>query len=107
MRRVFISYTAEDLTDHASVVADVVRRLEWVAVDHRYWGASGQRSVQECKSRVLSCDILVVLVAHRYGWIPSLAEGGDNATSITWHEVNWARASALPVLPYLVNPDAS
>src|SRR5262249_19413300 len=105
--RVFISYTAEDLADHASVVADVVRRLEWVALDHRDWGASGQPSVSECKRRVLSCDILVVLVAHRYGWIPSKDEGGDNTTSITWLEVKTARASGLQVLPYLINPDAS
>jgi hypothetical protein len=105
--RVFISYTAEDLADHAGVVADVVRRLEWIALDHRDWGASGQPSVSECKRRVLSCDILVVLVAHRYGWIPSKDEGGDDTTSITWLEVKWARASGLQVLPYLVNPDAS
>src|SRR5262245_63158486 len=105
--RVFISYTGEDLADHAGVVADAVRRLEWVAVDHRDWGASGQPSVSECKRRVLGCDILVVLVAHRYGWIPSKEEGGDNATSITSLEVSWARDAALPVLPYLVSPDAS
>jgi hypothetical protein len=36
--RVFISYTGEDLAAHAGVVADAVRRLEWVAVDHRDWG---------------------------------------------------------------------
>jgi hypothetical protein len=105
--RVFISYTAEDLADHAGVVADVVRRLEWVALDHRDWGASGQPSASECKRRVLSCDMLVVLVAHRYGWVPSKDEGGDNITSITRLEVSWARASAIPVLPYLINPEAS
>jgi hypothetical protein len=105
--RVFISYTAEDLADHAGVVADVVRRLEWIAVDHRDWGASGQPSVSECKRRVLGCDILVALIAHRYGWIPSKDEGGDDSTSVTWLEVKTARASGLQVLPYLVNPDAS
>ena len=105
--RVFVSYTAEDLADHAAVVADVIRRLEWVTVDHRDWGAIGQPSVSECKRRVLSCNVLVVLVAHRYGWIPSEREGGDGATSITWLEVNWARAAGLQVLPYIINPEAS
>jgi Domain of unknown function (DUF4062) len=105
--RVFISYTAEDLADHAGVVADFVRRLEWVAVDHRDWGASGRPSVSECKRRVESCNILVVLAAHRYGWIPSEKEGGDGKSSITWLEVQWARASGLEVLPYLIDPEAS
>jgi hypothetical protein len=105
--RVFISYTGEDLADHAAVVADAVRRLEWVAVDHRDWGASGRPSVSECKGRVLSCDILVVLVAHRYGWIPSKDEDGDGTTSITWLEVKTARDSGRQVLPYLIDPDAS
>src|SRR5262245_19776337 len=105
--RVFISYTGEDLADHAAVVAEVVRRLEWVAVDHRDWGASGRPSVSECKDRLLKCDILVVLVAHRYGWIPSKDEDGDDTTSITWLEVKTAHASGLQVLPYLIEPEAS
>src|SRR5262249_14958486 len=105
--RVFISYTGEDLADHASVVADAIRRLEWVALDHRDWGASGQPSVSGCKRRVRGCDILVVLVAHRYGWVPSKDDDGDDTTSITWLEVKTAPASALQVLPYLIDPDAS
>ena len=105
--RVFISYTGEDLADHAAIVADAVRRLEWVAVDHRDWGASGRPSVSECKGRVLSCDILVVLVAHRYGWVPSKDQDGDGTTSVTWLEVKTARDSGRQVLPYLIDPDAS
>ena len=106
VHRVFISYTASDLSDHADVVTDVVRRLQWVPLDHRDWGASGELSVVECRLAVLGCDILVVLIAHRYGWIPTKAEGGDDETSITWHEVKWARENGIPVLPYIVDDDA-
>lgn len=104
-RRVFVSYTGEDLDGYADVVADVVRKLEWICVDHRDWGAVGTPSVAECRAGVHGCDILVVLVAHRYGWVPPVDQGGDGTTSITWLEVRWAREAGLRVLPYLVDPE--
>lgn len=103
--RVFISYTGEDLSDHADVARDVVRKLEWVAVDHRDWGARETRSCDACRETVQRCDVLVVLVAHRYGWVPPVEQGGDGKTSITWWEVRWAREHGLPVLAYLVKDD--
>lgn len=104
--RVFISYTAEDLKDYADVVQDVVRRLEWIAVDHRDWAPDGRPSVATCKQRVMSCDIVVVIVAHRYGWIPPKDQGGDGETSITWMEYKWAREFAKPVVPYVLDDKA-
>jgi hypothetical protein len=50
-------------------------------------------------------DIVVVLVAYRYGWVPSVDEGGDGKTSITWLEVEHARSGSKPVLPYLVDEE--
>jgi hypothetical protein len=105
--RVFISYTAEDLRELAGVVRDTVRRLEWIAVDHTDWAPTGHPSVPECRQRVERSDILVVLTAYRYGWVPSVEEGGDGRTSITWLEVRWARAAGKQVIPYVVSPDAS
>jgi hypothetical protein len=104
--RVFISYTAEDLEAHADAASDVIRKLEWVAIDHKYWASSGQPSVKECKEYVESCDILVVLVAHRYGWVPTVEEGGDSEKSITWIEVQHARSKGLQVIPLLLAEDA-
>jgi len=77
VHRVFVSYTGRDLTQHADAVASVIRRLEWIAIDHRYWSPNGRPSVSECKRNIESCDMLVVLIAHRYGWVPTTQEGGD------------------------------
>ncbi len=104
--RVFVSYTARDLEAHADIVSDVVRRLEWVAIDHKYWSPSGRPSVSECTSQVESCQILVVLVAHRYGWVPSVDQDGDGEKSITWIEVDHARCHGLEVIPFIVEDDA-
>jgi hypothetical protein len=105
--RVFISYTAEDLAAHADVVAAVLRKLQMLAIDHRDSGATGQPSVSWCMEQVDSVNILVVLLAHRYGWVPARDDGGDGETCITWLEVKRARQSNKIVLPYLVAEGAS
>lgn len=104
--RVFVSYTAEDLSAHADVVVGAIQGLNMMPVDHRTWSATGRPSVAECKRQIESCQILVVLVAHRYGWIPRHDEGGNGEDSITQIEVHHAKASGLRVLPFLVRKDA-
>lgn len=104
--RVFVSYTGKDLEGHADAVASVVRKLQWVAIDHKDWSPNDRPSVSECKKNVESCQILVVLIAHRYGWVPSTEEGGDGRKSITWLEYEHARAKGLEVIPFIVEEDA-
>jgi hypothetical protein len=104
--RVFLSYTGEDLSAHADLVAAVLRKLEIIAIDHRGAGGTGELSVQWCMENVDRCDLLIILLAHRYGWIPSSEEGGDGEASITWLEVKRARSLGKTVLPYLVDDKA-
>jgi hypothetical protein len=103
--RVFISYTGDDLKTYADTVAGVVTRLQWVPIYHQNWVSSGRPTVSGCLQMVQSCDILVVLVAHRYGWVPPIEEGGDGKKSITWMEVDHARQLSIPVLPYLIDEE--
>jgi formylglycine-generating enzyme required for sulfatase activity len=104
--RVFISYTGEDLREHAKAAKRAVRRHQWIAVDHVDWSARGLPSLEWCREQVRSCDVLVVLVAHRYGWVPSKEEGGDGERSVVWWEVEEAKAHGLEVLAFLVDKDA-
>jgi len=105
--RVFISYTGEDLKAHAEQVARTLQALDVLVVDHKVPSSLGQRSVEWCLREIDRCDVVVVLVAHRYGWVPSVEEGGDGETSITWLEVKHARFRRKIVLPYLVEADAA
>jgi formylglycine-generating enzyme required for sulfatase activity len=102
--RVFIAYTAEDLHSYADVVRKQLQKLQWIAVDHQDWAATGNPSVAECRNQVRSCHVLVVLVAHRYGWVPTKQQGGDDERCITWIEVDEAYEAGLEVLPFLVDP---
>jgi uncharacterized protein len=104
--RVFIAYTARDLAAHADKIVASLRKLGMMAIDHRDSGATGQPSVEWCMEEVDKCDLVIVLLAHRYGWVPTSQEGGDGISSITLLEFQRAKASKKPILPYLVDESA-
>lgn len=101
--RVFISSTAIDLKDHRKAAEDAILRLEHLPIGMEYSGATAQLPLELCKEKVLSSDVVVVIVAHRYGWVPNDEQGGDGKKSITWYEVEAALAEGIPVLAYLVD----
>ena len=70
-KRVFVSSTADDLTEHRQKVTKAIQRLDHAAVRMEKFGARPDAPVPECCRLAASADAVVVLVAHRYGWIPS------------------------------------
>src|SRR5688500_14288994 len=100
--KVFISSTYEDLRPYVEVAETVLREERFEPDQFKHWEATGRPSVSECKERVNACDVLVVLVAQTYGWIPPVDGGGDGQSSITRLEVRWAREKPMPVLPFFV-----
>ncbi len=102
--RVLISSTAIDLEDHRKAVLDGILRLEHLPIAMEHFGAIARPPLEVCREKVLTSDVVVVTVAHRYGWVPSEEQGGDGEKSITWYEVDFALAEGIPVLAYLVDP---
>ena len=68
-----------------------------------YFVARPGMPLKECCESVEGCDALVVIVAHRYGWVPTADEGGDGTKSITWHEVDAALCAKKPVFAFFVD----
>lgn len=101
-KKVFISYTARDLTAHADSACDTAKAVGWVPVDHRNWAPNGRPSVVECLRQVAACDALVVISGANYGWVPQQDEGGDGRHSITHLEVMEARRRGIAVIPLLL-----
>ncbi len=102
--QVFLSSTAEDLLEHRDRVLEALGRLDNVKVIHQErMGARGRSTVEDCTRLARGSDIVVVIVAHRYGWVPSTEDGGDGVRSITWLEVDAAVAAHKPVLAFLVD----
>jgi hypothetical protein len=103
---IFLSSTSDDLGDYRSTVAEVLERFRQAVLRMESFGARPAAPLPTCRERVRRSDVLIVLVGHRYGWIPSEAEGGDGVKSITWWEVEWALEAGKPVYAFLIDPQA-
>ena len=96
--RVFLSSTALDLGKHRGVADDTLLRLAQQSVVMERFGAQPGTPVAECERLAASCDLLVCIVAHRYGFEPEPGRG-----SITRREVVAARAAGKPVYAWIVD----
>jgi hypothetical protein len=62
--------------------------------------------VAECTRMAAEADAAVCIAAHRYGYRPPVALGGDGKRSITWLEVDAAMRAGKKVFSFLVDPQA-
>src|SRR5258706_8316701 len=100
MIRVFVSSTSVDLHEHRNAVRDAIMGLGMHPVMMEYFPAMDANAVEACRKSVLSCDLLVGIYAHRYGYIPQ-----GQSKSITEMEYDWATEQKLPRTVFVVNPD--
>lgn len=105
--RVFVSATAEDLKHHRLAVREAIMRLgrAWKPICMEDFGARPSPAVDACLAELRRCSALVVVVAHRYGWVPGAHDGGDGRRSITWLEVQAAQQKGIPIFAFLVDPE--
>ena len=70
-----------------------------------YFPAAGDKpALAACLEKVAEAEVVVVLVAHRYGWVPDGPENPD-AKSVTWLECEHAwQVTKKEVLALLVDP---
>lgn len=101
--RIFISSTAIDMEDYKKKVTDAIMRLNNLPVKMDHFSAIPQSPVNVCKQKVSEANALVVMIGHRYGWVPSEIDGGDGKKSITWFEVETAIENEIPVFAFIVD----
>ena len=105
---VFISSTSDDLKDHREQAAKAAAASGFSSRMMEYFPASGHApSLPACLEKVAEAEVVVVIVAHRYGWVPDGPQNPDKK-SITWLECDHARqVTGKEVLAFLVDPDYS
>src|SRR5580658_165454 len=105
---VFISSTSEDLKDHREMAAQAAQASGFSPRWMEYFPASGRLpALQACMEKVDEAEVVVVLVAHRYGWAPDDPSNPDRK-SITWLECDRARlANGKELLAFLVDEKAA
>jgi hypothetical protein len=101
--RVFISSTSEDLAVYRLAARDAVLAIGMLPVMVEYFAASGDKPpLPACLATVSETDVLVVIVGHRYGWVPPDQAEGQHK-SITWLECEQAFSEGKEVLAFLVD----
>ncbi|MFO0829447.1 MAG: DUF4062 domain-containing protein [Phycisphaerales bacterium] len=105
--RVFISSTAEDLVDHRAVARNVIAELQWYPAMYEFDLSAGRpaTTIAACHELVDSCDLLLLIVAFRRGWVPSVEQGGDGVNSVTALELVRARNKGIPVLAMMADAE--
>ncbi len=93
--KVFVSSTYLDNKDRRKLVEKAITKAEMVWLGMEIFPASGAHAVEECLRYVREADVLVGIIAHRYGFIP---EGSD--ISITEMEYDAARERLM----FLIDP---
>lgn len=91
--KVFLSSTAEDLNAHRKVGEDVVLQLSQQIVAMEHFSALPGTPVEECERLARESDVVVCIVAHRYG------------SGITQREVQAAHKAGKDVLVWIVAED--
>jgi hypothetical protein len=95
--KVFLSSTARDLGAHRQVADDTILRLSQESVVMERFGPLPGEPVEECERKARESDLVICIVAHRYGFEPEKGRG-----SITRREVEAAKNAGRDVLVWIV-----
>lgn len=96
--RVFISSTFRDLEAYREAASNALHSLGVFGEDMIFWSADERSPFELSISKVKSCDLMILVLAHRYGFIPK-----DSAYSIVESEYYAAREANIPVHGFFVN----
>src|SRR3954451_24373841 len=97
----FISSTSEDLKEHREQAARAAQASGFFPLMMEYFPADGSKpSLAACLEHVDKAEVVITVVAHRYGWVPEEACNSD-AKSVTWLECEHAwRVKKIEVLAF-------
>jgi tetratricopeptide (TPR) repeat protein len=98
--KVFLSSTAQDLVEYRQVADDTILRLSQRSVVMERFGPLPDEPVAECERKARESDVVVCIVAHRYGFVPEKGKG-----SFTRREVEAAKSAGKDVLVWIVADD--
>ena len=96
--RVFISSTFSDLEEYRQAAFVAIQSLGAHGDDMIYWSADERSGTQHSVERIKQCDVVILLLAHRYGYV---AEG--ESFSVTEMEYLVARNANIPILAFFLD----
>jgi tetratricopeptide (TPR) repeat protein len=101
--KVMISSTSLDLPDHREEVRDACLRQGMFPIMMEHLPASDDEAVPASLRMVDEADIYLLILAHRYGYVPAANNPGH--VSVTEHEYNRALERKIPILTFAMHDD--
>jgi len=105
-RKVLISSTNLDLEAYRKEAGLACHAADWLADLQENWTEENHPPLDACLKRVREADALVVIVAHRYGWMPEDEKRNPDGKSITWLECEEAERCGKDILAFVTDDDA-
>src|SRR5438132_8117720 len=102
-KRVMISSTARDLPEHRKEVMDACLRQGMFPIMMEHLPASDDEAIPVSLNMVDEADIYLLILAHRYGYVPSA--NNPQHISVTEHEYNRAVERKMPILTFAMHED--
>ena len=99
--RIFISSTMKDLVNERSQVRERLISFNFEPVNAEDLPSSTARSWDALEKEIRSCNVFVLLLGERYGWIPTEGPHANEGKSITHLEFEEAERLRIPVLAFL------
>jgi WD40 repeat protein len=96
--KVFVSSTFEDLKNHRARVINTLRDGSLHVDPMENWSAASAEPREFCLARVAACDLVILLVAFRRGFVPD-----GETLSITQQEYQYAVEQGIDVLTFLLD----
>src|SRR5215467_8663807 len=99
--RAFVSSTFVDLKDHRAHVISSLRRAGFDVDPMEDWTADSDEPKNFSQERLNGCDLCVLLVAFRRGYVPD-----GESLSITQLEYEAALEHGIDILPFMLDDNA-
>src|SRR3954466_15431886 len=98
--RIFISLTMTDLPNERHQVARRLEAMNFEPVFAEELAPDGSGSWDRIRAEIASCDLAVLILGERYGWVPDRGPFAGDGLSVTDLEYREIRRIGLPVLPF-------
>lgn len=98
--RIFISSTMTDLLNERHQVAQRLDAMNFEPVFAEALAPDGSGSWDRISSEIASCDLAVLILGERYGWVPDRGPFAEDGLSVTELEYREIRRIGLPILPF-------
>jgi hypothetical protein len=102
---VFVSSTSKDLDSYRAAAGYAIQTRGWVPIMNEFWGAMADPVLDACCEKLEKADLMLLLLAFRRGFVPTVDQGGNGTDSVTAYELAHARKLKIPVLVMMANPD--